>query len=71
MVSYLNGISSFKLGNATYTMKSIQECDTEDGEDPQFCQMTLAGSYNLTVQMTPYHLPWSMPGSCFVLILAW
>ena len=62
-VSYLNGIVSLKLGNTTYKLKFIQECETEDGEEPQFWQITLEGSNNMGVQMTPSQLPWSMAGN--------
>ena len=63
-LSYLNGVISFKVGNTTYNLKFSQECETEDGEEPKFWQMTVEGSNypDLTFQMTPYHLPWSMPG---------
>ena len=62
VVSYHDGIASFKLGNVAYTLKFIQESDTEDVEEPQFWQITLTGSHNIGVQMTRSHLPSSMPG---------
>ena len=36
--------------------------DGDDGEEPQFWNITLAGSHSLSIQMTPSHIPWSLPG---------
>ena len=59
--SYIAGNASFKIEDEIFKLEFIQECDTDDGEEPKFWQIKLEGSNSFSVQITPSHLPWSLP----------
>jgi hypothetical protein len=61
-VGDIQGQAFFKFRTSIYKLDFLKESVIENGEPLKFWQITLEGSNNMSVHVTPSFLPWGVEG---------